>query len=654
MNIQKFKILGTLGEGGMATVYKAMDPDLDRLVAIKELADHLRSGEQALKAFRQEAKLLAQLSHPNVVGIYSVLEDGGRWYLVMEYVEGQTLASLIRKGPLPLKTAIEILQDVLSGLKGMHEVQILHRDLKPANILLDQNMTAKISDFGIAQRAEDEGRPMNFGSVKYMAPELYKPDDPGARGNIDPRSDIYALGIIAYEMLLGDKGFRAECQSIYPSDAEIRKNEVPTKWINWHLDMREKFRPLSEVNPSIPAGLSKLVERMTSKDLGQRYQDVASVISDLKSWASLESMEMAEDSDATLPVPGARPLRPGTRTVTAKPKSRTTLYVTAGVSFLLFFVILIILPPRKRPVSLRVISVPQARVTLDEGPPASAGEDGVVQQAVPAGHHRIKVTADPYEPYEGVIDVPQQAKWELNVTLKKIPPPVAPQLPPVIEAPGGKMLLVSAGEFIFGNENRKASLAAFYIDETEVTNFAYRKFCDQTGHPYPPKAPWDDSYFEKPLYPVVNVSWSDAVAFAQWAGKRLPTELEWEKAARGTDGRIWPWGSVFDPMRANLAGDKDGFLYTAPVGSFPSGRSPYGALDMAGNVWEWVADAYDPATGRSVDLGSQKVLKGGAFLPGVGADLSRTFVSGKRGQSEQPSGVGFRCAKDASVLAKAQ
>lgn len=656
MNIQKFKVLGTLGEGGMATVYKAMDPDLDRLVAIKQMADHLRNDEQALKAFRQEAKLLAQLAHPNVVGIYSVVEDEGRWYLVMEYVEGQTLASLIRKGAVPIKTAIEILQDVLSGLKAVHEAQTLHRDLKPTNILIDRNMTAKISDFGIAQRAEDEGRPMNFGSVKYMAPELYKPSESSEHGTIDPRADIYALGIIAYEMLLGEKGFRTECETIYPSDAEIRKNEVPTKWINWHLDMREKFRPLAEVNPSIPAALSKLVERMTCKDLGQRYQDVASVISDLKSWASLESMEMGEDSDATLPVPkpGVRPSRPGTRPIAGKPKSRTKLYVTAGISCLLFFIILLILPPRKRPVRFRVVSVPKALVVLDEGAPASASSDGVFQQVVSAGHHRVKVTADAYEPYEAVVDVPQQPQWELNVDLKKVPAPAAPQLPPIIETPTGKMLLVSAGEFIFGSESRKTSLADFYIDQTEVTNFAYRKFCDQTGHPYPAKPPWDDNYFEKPLYPVVNVSWSDAVAFAQWAGKRLPTELEWEKAARGTDGRIWPWGSVFDPLRANLAGDQDGFLYTAPVGSFPSGRSPYGALDMAGNVWEWVADAYDPATGRSMDLGTQKVLKGGAFLPGIGADLSRTFVSGKRGQSEQPSGVGFRCAKDAPALARVQ
>ncbi|HEV2992583.1 MAG TPA: bifunctional serine/threonine-protein kinase/formylglycine-generating enzyme family protein [Candidatus Angelobacter sp.] len=652
MKIGPYEVVQPIGRGGMAVVYKARDPELERYVAIKELAAHLRNDEQAMGAFRQEAKLLAQLANPNVVSIYNVVQENGHCYLVMEFVEGQTLADLIKQGPIAPQTAVRILQDILAGLDAIHKAGILHRDLKPGNILLDRDGKAKISDFGIAERAEDQGRPMDFLSVKYMAPELYKPSEARESTAIDPRADIYALGIITYEMLLGDKGFRAEFQNIYPTESEIKKGEVAKKWMNWQLDLQQRFRPLIEVNEKIPRTLSDIVDRMTAKDFHLRYPEVGAILSDLKSWRSMEHLETEEDADpdrtirATTLKPGAKPSppkQPLKPSASDRPKSRMWMYVGGSVSVLVFLVLLF-LP--KSSVEFKFVSLPGADVKVDEYKPLRIHEDGTLTGKILPGKHHVIFSYDQYEPFEITVEVPPKQKWELKADLHKLAPPTPPPPPALIKTPTGNMVLVPGGEFIYGSQGRKTTLPAFYIDETEVTNSAYRKFCDQAGHPYPEKPPWDAQYFDKPQYPVVNVSWDDAVAYAQWAGKRLPTELEWEKAARGTDGRLWPWGNSFDSARANLEGEQDGYLYAAPVGSFPSGKSPYGALDMAGNVWEWVADGYDPATGSAVNLGKNKRMKGGAFLPKISAALSRTFISGNRKQTERPSGVGFRCAKD--------
>jgi eukaryotic-like serine/threonine-protein kinase len=149
------------------------------------------------------------------------------------------------------------------------------------------------------------------------------------------------------------------------------------------------------------------------------------------------------------------------------------------------------------------------------------------------------------------------------------------------------MMLVPAGSFLFGEMKEQADLPAFYIDRTEVTNSAYSQFCTATHRELPPMFPQD-----KPAYPVVNVTIADAKAFAAWAGKRLPKALEWEKAARGSDGRLYPWGDTLEKARANVG---TGQLQAAE--DFAGGASPYGALQMIGNVWEFVDETAAPSSG---------------------------------------------------------
>jgi formylglycine-generating enzyme required for sulfatase activity len=276
------------------------------------------------------------------------------------------------------------------------------------------------------------------------------------------------------------------------------------------------------------------------------------------------------------------------------------------------------------------------------------------------------------------------------------------QLSALAAPPPGDMVLIPAGEFMMGTPAdsdglpdeqplRMVDLSAFWIDRHETTNALYEQYVRTTGYPAPANASPASTLWEHnvPLpgieqHPVVNVSWLDAVAFCRWAGKRLPTEAEWEKAARGPDARTYPWGNEWDFNKANSASfwvkrtvdfanstEWDAFwikgagaaiskekgvkgeILTLPVGSFASGASPYGALDMAGNAAEWVQDWYNPNYYRMASVpdpqgperGAIKAMRGGSWLkPAISL---RTTDRDWGTMDSRPSGTGFRCARDA-------
>lgn len=237
------------------------------------------------------------------------------------------------------------------------------------------------------------------------------------------------------------------------------------------------------------------------------------------------------------------------------------------------------------------------------------------------------------------------------------------------ERDGAGMVFIPPGEFTMGtnggyaNEKpeQKVIVSGFYIYKYEVTVAQYKKFLQEHGDKsHEPDGSYDsympEDYFTSPKYsnhPVVNISWEDATAYCRWAGNRLPTEAEWEKAARGTDGRAYPWGDAWDEKLTNWddegqSSQVDGFRFTAPVGSFPKGVSPFGVHDVAGNVWEWVEDWYQPYQGNSthdVDFGNTyRVIRGGSWLryPLGLTTTSRDTCAPKL----RYNSIGFRCACD--------
>ena len=235
--------------------------------------------------------------------------------------------------------------------------------------------------------------------------------------------------------------------------------------------------------------------------------------------------------------------------------------------------------------------------------------------------------------------------------------------PTFIEQGDAQMILIPAGEFIVGstegegyNDERPpvtVDLDAYYMDRCEVTNAQFKLFMEATGHSAPMY--WDDEKYNQPEQPVVGVTWHDAAAYAKWAGKRLPTEAEWEKSSRGTDGRMYPWGNEWDSLKCSSNIGADSRICPAPVASFRDGASPYGVMDMTGNVWEWCADWYGSNYSRSPrknpkgpNFSGERVLRGGSWCTTDHAYLrcaNRNWFSPDFGFDD----AGFRCARDVTA-----
>jgi eukaryotic-like serine/threonine-protein kinase len=255
----RYKLEAKLGSGGMSTVYLARDTTLDRQVAVKVM--HREMSEQAdqLERFRQEARAVAKLSHPNVVAVIDAGEDGGHPYIVFEYVEGETLKQRInRVGALDAQEALAYTIEVARGLTVAHARNMVHRDIKPQNVLIDSEGRAKLTDFGISRQLEQDGMTATgrvLGTTDYVAPEQ-------AMGHpVDQRSDVYSLGVVLYEMLVGQVPFSADSQV-----------GVAMKHVN------EELPDVQQRRPELSAAAALVVERATAKDPGRRYQEVGEMI----------------------------------------------------------------------------------------------------------------------------------------------------------------------------------------------------------------------------------------------------------------------------------------------------------------------------------------------------------------------------------------
>jgi eukaryotic-like serine/threonine-protein kinase len=258
-----------LGSGGMSTVYLARDETLERWVAVKILHREISDQPDQIERFRREARTVAQLSHPNLVAVIDAGEDDGHPYIVFEYVEGETLKQRIeRLGRLPLDESAAYAIEIGRGLAAAHAARMVHRDVKPQNVLIDVEGRAKVTDFGIARELEADGLTATgrvLGTTDYVSPEQ-------AMGhNVDARSDIYSLGVVLYEMLVGSPPFEAETLV-----------GVAMKHVN------EQMPDVQVRRPQVSSALAAVVDRATVKDPSRRYQEMAEMLVDLEQALEVE------------------------------------------------------------------------------------------------------------------------------------------------------------------------------------------------------------------------------------------------------------------------------------------------------------------------------------------------------------------------------
>jgi eukaryotic-like serine/threonine-protein kinase len=265
----RYRLESKLGSGGMSTVYLARDETLERWVAVKIMHREISDDAAQLERFRREARAVARLSHPNLVAVIDAGEDGGHPYIVFEYVEGETLKQRIeRLGPLPADEAAAYAIEIGRGLAAAHAQNLVHRDVKPQNVLIDPEGRAKVTDFGIARSLEADGLTVTgrvLGTTDYVSPEQ-------AMGHgVDARTDIYSLGVVLYEMLIGSPPFAAETLV-----------GVAMKHVN------EQMPNVQIRRPEVSSALAAVVERSTAKDPRQRYPDMESMLADLESALEVE------------------------------------------------------------------------------------------------------------------------------------------------------------------------------------------------------------------------------------------------------------------------------------------------------------------------------------------------------------------------------
>ena len=620
--VSHYRILEELGGGAMGVVYKAQDMRLKRLVALKFLPPGLTRDVVARQRFVQEAEAASALDDPRVCTVHAIDETAdGRVFIAMGYYEGETLKKHIQRGPMPIDDVVAIGGQIARGLAAAHEAGIVHRDIKPANVMITTRGEVKIVDFGIAKlsgQLDLTGTGMSLGTVAYMAPEQFQ-------GSVDARADLWALGVVLYEMLTGQQPFQGEsAQAVMHAVL----NQIP--------------QSVKALRPDAPEPVAAVVDRALQKDPEKRYASAGEMATAIEACRTqpAPSVTVSDDTGALL------------RTI-RRPLVALPALAVAGV---VGYILVTTLTEQSRTRWAREEAVPEIGRLLQQDDydaayalaqqagryipndpilatllpqitatpalattPAGAsvyvkpyaspqgewrliGTTPLVNVALSRGTYRWRVQAEGLEPVEFARNV---GDLVAPVTLEL---PARGSVPAgMVSVPAGRLPVDISG---FATEEPVA-LGPFAIDRHEVTNKAFKEFVaaggyskreywrhafmkdgqplswdaamalfrDSSGRPGP--ATWElgDYPAGQVDFPVTGVSWYEAAAYAEFRGASLPTIYHWSRAALGFTRSA--------PIRGLIVGASR-FNGEAPVAVESTGAmGPFGTYDMAGNLREW-------------------------------------------------------------------
>lgn len=571
----RYQINSMLGRGGMSTVYKATDPNLQRTVAVKIIHPHLTDNPEFVKRFEQEAAAVAKLRHPNIMQVHDFSHDGQTYYIVFEYIPGDPLdikLNTLKEADLklPLSDTLYIMAKLCNAVAYAHGRNMVHRDLKPSNVIINLLGEPILLDFGIAKMIEggkvQTATGATIGTAAYMPPEQVIGDP------VDHRADVYSLGIMLYEMAAG--------RPPYEGNSPMT---VMMKHVN------EPLPNIRLINRNLPESLSAVLEKALAKNPDDRYGSAVEME------AAVRGLQQQLHLTQTAPMSTA----PATA-VKAVPEG-----------------------PPKRETAVSQPQEPAPTPLLPVGPPVRAKEPEAVQTENEKKRSPL-LWAGALVGLILLIAVAGYLVYQTSIETTTATPTSA------------GMVQIPADSYTVGNgagggqyaASQTIEVPAFWIDRFEVTNAEYAAFMEGTEAPVP--ASWIGNGYPagQGEYPVRGIDWDTAVAYCRAQGKRLPTEAEWEVAARGPEGLLYPWGDeqniVTLPVNSTYA-----------VGSVAGNRSPFGISDMAGNVWEWVDEPYS-----DINEG-EKIARGGAF------DFLKDMAYRLQGDPSVPTmfhTAGIRCA----------